>query len=189
MTKVRKPVPALAAVVDCWWQGVGPDVEPCGLSPHWREWMQECLLPLVSWEHHVAHTRCARRKAQRAQALQAVRTAFDTHALTRRLARHVLAEWQAWAHLRVQVVARASAAVEGRNGDWSHMPHQHRGVPKRRYKGWTVLHNCDGHAADGTTPAARFFGRSFPDLFETVFAHIGALPQPRHRDHANVLSG
>jgi hypothetical protein len=122
------------------------------------------------------------------QALAAVRTAFDTHASTRRLDRQVLAEWHAWARLRVQAFARASSAVEGRNGYLSQIQHNQRGVPKRRYKVWTVLHNFDCRAVDGTTPAARFFGRSFPDLFETALSHIGALPQPRHRERANVRS-
>ena len=36
-------------------------------------------------------------KPRYAQALEAVRTAFDQHAITQRLAPHVLAEWQAWA--------------------------------------------------------------------------------------------
>jgi hypothetical protein len=94
-----------------------------------------------------------------------------------------------WAHRRVPVFARASSAVEGRNGSLSQMHHHHRGLPKRRYKVWTVLHHFDGRAADGTTPAARFFGWSFPDLFETVLSHIEALPRPRQRDHASVRSG
>ena len=47
MTKVRNQIPALAALVDFWWQGVWQDVEPCGLSPRWRRWVQEGLLPLV----------------------------------------------------------------------------------------------------------------------------------------------
>jgi hypothetical protein len=189
MTKVRKQIPALAALVDFWWQGVWQDVEPFVLSPRWRQWVQECLLPLVYWEHRVAHTRCPRRKTKMVQALEAVRTAFDTHAITRGLDCQVLEEWQAWARLRVQVFARASSAVEGRNGYLSQMHHNQRGVPKRRYKVWTVLHNFDCRAADGTTPAARFFGRSFPDLFETVLSHIEALPRPRQREHASVLSG
>ena len=111
MTKVRKQIPALAALVDFWWQGVWQDVEPFVLSPRWRQWVQECLLPLVYWEHQVAHTRCARRKAKMVQALEAVRTAFDTHAITQRLAPHVLAEWHAWARQRVQ---RLSARLVGR---------------------------------------------------------------------------
>jgi hypothetical protein len=76
---------------------------------------------------------------------------------------------------------RTSSAVEGRNGYLSQMQHNHRGVPKRRYKVWTILHNFDCHAADGTTPASRFFRRTFPDFFETVLAHVEELPQPRRR--------
>jgi hypothetical protein len=64
MTKVRKQVPALVALVDFWWQGVWQDVEPCVLSPRWRQWVQESLLPLVYGEQQVARTRCARRKAK-----------------------------------------------------------------------------------------------------------------------------
>ena len=62
--KVRKQLPGLAALVDFWWQGVEQDLEPFGLSPMWQSWVHEGLLPLVYWEHHVAHTRCARRKAK-----------------------------------------------------------------------------------------------------------------------------
>src|SRR5262249_49281264 len=107
----------------------------------------------------------------------------------RRLAPQVLADWQAWATDRVNVFQRAASAVEGRNGYVSHMQPNQRGLPTQRYKVWTVLHNFDCRAADGTTPAARFFSRSFPDLFETVFSSIDALPRPRHRDHATGLSG
>jgi hypothetical protein len=64
MQKVRKQIPALAALVDCWWQGVRQDVEPFLLSPLWRPWVHECLLPLVSWAYHIAQTRCTRRKTK-----------------------------------------------------------------------------------------------------------------------------
>jgi Family of unknown function (DUF6399)/IclR helix-turn-helix domain len=189
MQKVRKQLPALAALVDFWWQGVWQDVQPFALSPRWRQWVQECLLPLSYWAHQATHTRCARRKAQIRQALQAVRTAFDTHPITRGLDRPVLEEWQAWARLRVQVFARASSAVEGRNGYLSQMHHNQRGLPKQRYKVWTVLHNFDCRAADGTTPASRFFRRGFPDLFEAVLSHVGDLPRPRQRSQIRALCG
>jgi len=189
MKKVRKQIPALAALVDFWGQGVWQDVEPFLLSPLWRQWVQEYLLPLVYWERQAAHTRCPRRKARMVPALEAVHAAFDTHAITQRLAPQVLVEWQAWATERVNVFQRASSAVEGRNGYLSQMQHNHRGLPKQRYKVWTVLHNFDCRAADGTTPAARFFGQSFPNLFETALSHIDALPRPRQRDRASMRSG
>ncbi len=73
---------------------------------------------------------------------------------------------------QAKALQRASSAVEGRNGSLSGMPHHQRGVPKGRYPVWTVLHNVDGRAAEGTTPAARFFRRGFPDLFEAVLSKI-----------------
>jgi len=183
MTKVRKQVPALAALVDCWWQGVRQDVEPLVLSPSWRRWVHEYLLPLVYWEHHAAHTRCARRKAKIHQALEAVQVAFHTHAITQQLAPQVREEWKAWATQRTQAFQRTSSAVEGRNGALAQLHHHQRGLPKPRDKVWTVVHNFDCRAADSTTPASRFFRRTFPDLFETGFSHIEALPQPRRRKH------
>jgi hypothetical protein len=188
MTKVRKQVPALAALVDFWWQGVQQDLEPFLLSPQWRQWVHECLLPMAYWDHQVARTRCRRRKAKMQAAWEAVRAAFTQHAITQRLAPQVLADWHAWATDRVKAFQRASSAVEGRNGYLSQMHHNHRGLPKRRYKVWTVLHNFDCRAADGTTPASRFFRRGFPDLFETVLAQIDDLPRPRKRHQAMALS-
>jgi hypothetical protein len=187
MTKVRKQLPALAALVDFWWEGVRRDLAHAAISPIWRQWAEETLLPLVYWEHHVAHTRCARRKAKLRQALEAMHVAFGQHALTHCLPPHVLKEWHAWATHRVSAFQRASSAVEGRNGALSQLHHNQRGLPKHRYKVWTVLHNFDCRAGDGTTPASRFFRRSFPDLFDTVLSHIEALPQPRRRNRQVAL--
>jgi Family of unknown function (DUF6399)/IclR helix-turn-helix domain len=184
MAKVRKQVPALAALVDFWWRGVQQDLEPFALSPRWRQWVHEGLLPMVYGERQRARTRCRRRKATVQEAWEKVRAAFDQHAITQRLAPQLLAEWHAWATDRGNAFQRASSSVEGRNGSLSQMHHNQRGLPKRRYKVWTVLHNCDCRAADGTTPAARFFSRSFPDLFETVLSHIDELPRPRRRNQA-----
>ena len=113
MTKVRKQVPALAALVDFWWQGVQQDLAPFILSPQWRQWVHECLLPMAYWEHQVARTRCRRRKAKMPAAWDAVRAAVPPHAITQRLAPPVLADWHAGATARVNALQRASAAVEG----------------------------------------------------------------------------
>jgi hypothetical protein len=112
---------------------------------------------------------------------------FDQHGIPQRLVPHVLAEWQAWATEQVMALQRASSAVEGRNGALAQLHHHQRGVPKRRDKVWTVLQNFDCYALDGTTPAARFFRRPLPALFETVFSRMDALPQPRRRKHQVAL--
>ncbi len=150
--------------------------------------MHECLLPLVSWEHHAAHTRCARRHAKMRQALEAVQATFQTHPITKQLAPQVLEEWTAWATQRTKAFQRTSSAVEGRHGSLAHRHHQHRGLPRRRDKVWTVFHTFDGRAADGTTPASRCFRRSLQDLFETVVSHIDAFPRSRQRQRAVGLS-
>jgi len=188
MTKVRKQVPALATLVDFWWEGVEEDLAQATTSSPWKQWARESLLPWVYWEHQMAHTRCARRKARIQQVWETVRAAFDTHTLTRRLPAQALQEWRAWATAQVHAFQRASSAVEGRNGVLAQLHHNQRGLPKQRYKVWTSLHNFDCRAPDGTTPAARFFRRTFPDLFETVVSHIVDLPLPRHRKHAVALN-
>jgi hypothetical protein len=188
MQKVRKQLPALAALVDFWWEGVRLDLQQAAISPMWRRWARESLLPLVYWEHQVAHTRCARRKAKMRQALEAAHVAFGHQAITQRLPPQALQAWQEWATQRVRAFQRASSAVEGQNGSLAQLHHNQRGLPKHRYKVWTVVHNFDCRAADGTTPASRFFRRTFPDLCETVFSHIEALPQPRRRKHQVALS-
>src|SRR4029453_16375329 len=119
------------------------------------------LLPMVYWAYQVAHTRWRRRQAKRPQAWQAVRAALARHAITQRLAPQVLTEWHTGATDRIKPFHRASSAVEGRNGYLSPMQHNHRGLPKRRAKVWTVLHHFACRAADGTTQRLGCLGGRF----------------------------
>jgi hypothetical protein len=187
--KVRKQLAGLSALVDLWWHRVWHDAQQVALTPMWKRWVDEQLLPLMYWQHQVSRTRCPRRKAKLLQALESVQDAFDTHLITAQLAPDVLAGWKAWAAEHAKAFQRASSAVEGRNGALAQLQHNQRGLPKRRYKVWTVLHNFDCRAPDGTTPAARFFRRGFPDFFETVLSTIADLPRPRKRHQAMALSG
>jgi hypothetical protein len=188
MTKVKQQWPAVAALVDFGWHGVRQDLAHAAVSPLWQQWAQEVLLPWRYGEQQVTRTRCARRKAQRPRVLERGRAELPAHGLTRGLPAQALQDWHAWAPHHGSAFPRASAAVEGRNGSLAGRPHPQRGLPTRRYQVWTALPNCDTRAAEGTTPAARFFRRSFPDLFETVLSHVGALPQPRQRKRLVRLS-
>jgi uncharacterized protein DUF6399/IclR-like helix-turn-helix domain-containing protein len=188
LAKVRKQLAGVSALVDFWWQTVRQDVEHMAMTPMWTQWVEELLLPLMYWQAHLSRTRCPEQKAQIARVLQAVQEACERHPCTGRLAPEVLAGWQAWAGEHARAFQRASSAVEGRNGYLSQMQHNHRGLPTRRYQVWTVLHNFDCRASDGTTPAARFFRRAFPDLFESVLSQIDELPLPRQRHQALAVS-
>jgi hypothetical protein len=188
LDKVRKQLAGISALVDFWWQTVRQDVAQMAMTPRWTQWAEELLLPLQYWQERLRRTRCPVQKAQIALVLQAVEEAFERHSCTRKLTPELLAGWKAWAAEHARAFQRASSAVEGRNGYLSQMQHNHRGLPMRRYQVWTVLHNFDCRAADGTTPASRFFRRSFPDLFESVLSQIDELPMPRQRRQAIVAS-
>jgi Family of unknown function (DUF6399) len=176
MKQGKKQLPDRAALVDFWWAGVRQDLEHAAVSRLWGTWAPETLLPKGYWEHQGTRTRCARRKAQRQQALEVVSGTVATPALTRCLPPQVLGAWQAWATRQGHALQRAASAVEGRNGCLAQLHHNQRGLPRHRERVWTVLHNFDCRAADGTTPGSRFFRRAFPDLFETVLPTIGAQP-------------
>jgi len=188
LDKVHKQRAGISALVDAWWQTVRQDVTQMAMTPRWTQWAEEGLLPLMYWQEQLRRTRCPGQKAQIALVLQAVEEAFERHPCTWQLKPEVLRGWKAWAAEHARAFQRASSAVEGRNGYLSQMQHNHRGLPTRRSQVWTVLHNFDCLAADGTTPASRFFRRSFPDLFESVLSQIDELPLPRQRRQALAAS-
>jgi hypothetical protein len=179
--KVQKQVAGLSALVDFWWRTVRQDLTQLAMTPRWRQWAEEVKLPLMYWQAQLHRTRHRGQKAQIAIALQAVEAPFERHPCTQPLKPELLADWKAWAADHAKAFQRASSAVEGRNGYLSQMQHNPRGLPARRYRVWTGLHNFDCRAVDGTTPASRFFRRSFPDLFESVLSQIDELPMPRQR--------
>ena len=155
----------------------------------WRQWIAELLLPRMYWQEQLSRTRCPRRKAKLFEAWAAVQTAFDRHPLTGQLAPAVRRGWETWASEHARGV---SAGILGRRrsqrlfvADASQPPRLAQG----RYKVWTVLHNFDCRASDGTTPASRFFRHAFPDLFETVLSKIEDLPRARQRHQAMAISG
>ena len=158
MTKVKKQLPALAALVDFWWAGVEQDLAQAARSAPGRRWARELLLPWVYWEHQVARTRCAQRKAKRQRILALVHAEFAPHVLTRSLPPQALEDWQAWATHQVRAFQRASSAVEGRNGCLAQLHHHQRGLPPLRDKVWTVLHNLDCHAVAGRHQPRAFSG-------------------------------
>src|SRR3989440_3201985 len=188
LDKVQKQLAGLSALVDLWWQTVRQDLTQLAMTPRWTQWAADVLLPLMYWQEQLRRTRHPVQKAQMALVLQAAEEVFARHPCTRQLKPELLAGWKAWAAEHAKAFQRASSAVEGRNGSLSQMQHNHRGLPMRRYQVWTALHNFDCRAVDGTTPASRFFRRSFPDLFESVLSQIDELPMPRQRRQALVAS-
>jgi hypothetical protein len=188
LDKGRTQLAGVSVLGDTWWQAVWPDVQAqVSLTPQWSRRIAELLLPLMYWQEPLSRTRCRQRKASLLEALQAVEAAFERHPITQSLAPDVLADWKVWAGEHAKAFQRASSAVEGRNGSLSQRHQNQRGLPTRRSKVWTVVHNFDCRASDGTTPASRFFRREFPDLCETVVSTVDDLPRPRQRHQALAI--
>jgi len=181
LAKVHKPRAGMAAWVDGWGQTGRQDLTPRAMTPRWTQGTEDVVLPLPYWPEQLRRTRHPGQKPQSALVLRAVAEAFERHPCTRQLTPALLAGGQSWAGEPARACQRASSAVEGRQGSLSPMQPKHRGLPMRRSPGWTVLHHFAWRAADGTTPAARFCRREFPDLFESVLSQIDAFPLPRQR--------
>jgi hypothetical protein len=188
LNKVQKQRGGSAALIDHGWGTVRQDLTQLAMTPRWSPWAAEVLLPLMYWQEQLRRTRHRVQKAHIALALTALAEAFERHACPRELQPELLADGKAWAAEHARAFQRASSAVEGRNGSLAQMQHNHRGLPARRSSVWTALHNFDGRAKDGTTPASRFFRRAFPDLFESALSQIDALPMPRQRHQAFAAS-
>jgi hypothetical protein len=85
LTKVRKQLAGLSALVDLWWQTVEHDWEDMALTSSWKDWVDKCLLPLLYWPEQLSRTRCPGQKAQIALALKVIQEAFERHPCTGRL--------------------------------------------------------------------------------------------------------
>src|SRR4029434_10830915 len=70
--QVRRPLAALSAVVDFWWQGGWQDFQPVAMTPLWKRGVDEVLLPLRYGQEQGSRPRGPQRKARGLQALQAV---------------------------------------------------------------------------------------------------------------------
>ena len=52
--KVRTQLAGVSALVDLWWQTVWHDVEHMALTPRWKHWGDELLLPLMYWQEQLS---------------------------------------------------------------------------------------------------------------------------------------
>jgi hypothetical protein len=77
------------------------------------------------------------------------------------------------------IFQRSSSCVEGRNGVLSFRHHGLRGIPDRKRRCLTALHNYFIERTDGTTAAERFFGGKPRDLFHAVLDSVDVPRRPK----------
>jgi hypothetical protein len=179
VAKFTRPIPALASLVDLWWQWLKQDPLLRSQDLGLQAWLLERWLPGVYWQQQLSKTTNPALKKIYQQAFQAAQQSLSRSPGMMPMTAEELEYWRLWAGEWASKFQRASSAVEGRNGCLSQMNHCTRGTPAQRLRVMTVIHNFDLQRVDGTTAAERLFGSSFPDLFEWIIDRARPLPMPR----------
>ena len=149
--------------------------------------MMTALLPWVYWLVQTAKTQQSELKSRYPQASDKAAQRLLVHPITQSMAAAERQIWIDWARWMVGNYQRTSSAVVGlacplgigRNGYLTRLHHSGRGFCGQTLKVLTIIHNFHLKRPDGTTAAQRIFDYEFPDLFDWVVEHMGALPLAR----------
>jgi len=177
LKKFKKQIQGMASLIDTWWIWVNEYLQNPDLDENLKFWVKQYLLPLLYWEKQAERTKNPDLKEDYQYAADKAQAAFDNHPLSQEyMENEDIVSWAKWMISNFQ---RTSSAVEGRNGWLSQMHHTGRGIPPKRLKAQTVLHNFYLKRDDATTAAERLFRHKFPDPLEWVVERMGDLPLPR----------
>jgi len=181
--KIINQIPDIANGVAHWVSWLRQKTQELDLSCQEKKWMNQCLLPFVYWQ--VNQTKRTRKQKDKQlnqyykERLTKAKQRFESDVGTISMEQNRKEQLVNWAYKKVATFHRASSRVEGRNGYLAFVHHANKGIPKKRKKVLTIIHNYDTGRADGKTPAQRLFNRDFPNLFDFVLDNIGELPKPR----------
>jgi hypothetical protein len=174
--KFNNQIEGIASLIDAWWLWCEESLDD-KIDNDLKDWLLMYLLPSAYWQYQVNKTKNPDLKESYRIALKNAQIKLAQHPRTPLFI--VQKQWLAWAEWMVSKFQRTSSAVEGRNGCLSQMHHNGRGIPLKRLKVLTIIHNYYIKRSDGTTAAERLFKRKFPDPFEWVVNKMGDLPLPR----------
>ena len=179
IAKAERVLPQMAKTIEFVSGYVNKQVEKLGLTPRQAYLFHAKLIP-AAYLHRVA----ARRNKEEGAPLMAKATDLASPVFA---SDGPFAATDAAAQDRLRVEAnrlagifqRSSSCVEGRNGVLSFRHHGLRGIPLRKRRCLTALHNFFINRADTTTAAERFFESKPRDLFQAVLAAIDVPRRPR----------
>jgi AcrR family transcriptional regulator len=181
LRKFEKQIPELIRSVDLWWDWAKQALSRQTDDPMTRDWVCTALLPALYWQQQAQRTKNSDLKQAYQQAADLAQFTLSATPYHQNLSPQQLSQWLSWGHWMVTKFQRTSSAVEGRNGYLTQMHHNCRGLSPRRLKVQTTIHNFYLKRADGSTAAERLFGKSSPDLFESLLKQMPILPQARRR--------
>ncbi len=164
-------------------------VEALDLAPDLEPAVRTQLIPARYLERVAGRSHAKTRhrlQTLSAQLLEPLRR--PTHPLQAALAPALRTRIEAVAQGCADLFQRRSSCVEGRNGHLSLYHHGCHRLSDRKLGALTAIHNFHLRRPDGTTAAARFFGRAHPPLFEPVLGQVSfPAPPPQRRPHRAKL--
>jgi Family of unknown function (DUF6399) len=181
LRKFEKQIPELSRSVDLWWDWVRQTLPLQTHEPTTCNWACSAFLPALYWQQQAQRTKNSDLRVAYQQAADLAQFTLTATPYYRNLSPQQLSQWQAWGQWIVTKFQRTSSAVEGRNGYLTQMHHNRRGLSPRQLKVQTTIHNFYLKRSDGSTAAERLFGKSSPDLFESLLKQMPILPQARRR--------
>jgi hypothetical protein len=181
LRKFEKQVPELSRSLDLWWDWVKDALSTQTDDPVTIDWVCSAFLPALYWQQQAQRTKNPDLRVAYQEAADLAQVTLLATSFHRKLSPEQLSQWQAWGRWMVTKFQRTSSAVEGRNGYLTQIYHNRRGLSPRRLKVQTTIHNFYLKRADGSTAAERLFGKSSPDLFESLLKQMPILPQARRR--------
>jgi hypothetical protein len=158
---------------------VRQQVEKLGLKPRQARLFLEKLIPAQYLERIAAKRSKKEGSSLRATAANLAASAFAADGPFQNLGDFGKSLVEFEARRLAGVFQRSSSAVEGRNGVLSFRHHGLRGLPLRKRRCLTALHNFFIERVDGTTAAERFFDARPRDLFHAVLATVDVPRRPK----------
>lgn len=187
ITKIHNQIPDLVSGITNWiefaqtkiqtWvqQGIMTEIE--------RQWFTLHLLPFLYWHAQLKRTKNGRPNEDLKNYYEQRMNQAKENTLNQATTLEISVEKQNILFEKAYQLAnsfqRSSSQVEGRNGYLAFIHHGQKGIPKKKLKALTVIHNFDTKRTDGTTPAQRLYGKEFPDLFEFLCANVTGFKEPR----------
>ena len=184
----EKQLPDIAQGIHAGWLWATQALATQPPSVELQNWMMTALLPWVYWLVQTAKTHQSELKSRYQQASDKAAQRLLVHPITQSMAAAERQIWIDWARWMVGNYQRTSSAVEGRNGYLTRLHHSGRGFCGQTLKVLTLIHNFHLKRPDGTTAAQRLFDYEFPDLFDWVVEHMGALPLARQSQKTQQLN-
>lgn len=188
-TKVIHQIPAITTGIDNWVKSSQAKIDTWladgSINEEEKTWFSGYLLPCLYWQLQLNRTKNGRTNPKLVQyyenRMQTAQAATLKQMGSLNIGSHQQKLLVQMAYQMASSFQRASSQVEGRNGYLAFIHHGQKGIPSKKMKALTVIHNFDTRRNDGSTPAQRLFKKEFPNLFEFLCENVTGFKEPRKR--------